>query len=297
MLKEYYKIVFLILHYYTIDDTIKCVTSIKERIDTNNYEIVIVDNGSPNGSGQELKKKYEKDENIHILINDKNLGFANGNNLGFEYAKKQLKADFIVMLNNDTILLRDNFIEVVSKEYEYSHFAVMGPKILLPEDRICYYPENLISRQKLKKNIRKSFIYMLLEYLYVGNIVRVIKKCIKMDLKDNKNYYNKEDIEEKTKNRKEDIVLHGCFLIFSPEYISCFNGLDNRTFLYKEEQLLYIRIKKNGLKSVYNPELVIFHNESSATKSTNKNLRSKNLLTHKNQIKSSLIVLDEIKTL
>ena len=62
------KIVFLILHYYTIDDTIKCVNSIKSNIDADNYEIVIVDNASPNDTGKELEELYKDNDKIHVLI-------------------------------------------------------------------------------------------------------------------------------------------------------------------------------------------------------------------------------------
>ena len=48
------KIVYVILHYYTIEDTRKCVESIIEKEKDNNYEIVVVDNNSPNGTGEEL---------------------------------------------------------------------------------------------------------------------------------------------------------------------------------------------------------------------------------------------------
>ena len=89
---------FVILHYYTIEDTVNCVQSIKE-IETygNNVKIVIVDNASPNRTGKLIQEKYIDDPQIHVILSSENLGFANGNNLGFEYAKKQLKSDFIIL--------------------------------------------------------------------------------------------------------------------------------------------------------------------------------------------------------
>ena len=62
------KFAFVILHYYTVEDTINCVKSIKELENYENVEIVIVDNASPNGSGKEIKEKYENDEKIHGLM-------------------------------------------------------------------------------------------------------------------------------------------------------------------------------------------------------------------------------------
>ena len=54
-------IVFVVLHYLTIDDTIECVNSIKEKCKKGNFRIVIVDNASPNNSKNELKEVYEND--------------------------------------------------------------------------------------------------------------------------------------------------------------------------------------------------------------------------------------------
>ena len=69
-------IAFVVLHYMVKDITVKCVETIKERIDTENYCIIIVDNASNNGTGVEITKKYENDKNVKVIINKSNLGFA-----------------------------------------------------------------------------------------------------------------------------------------------------------------------------------------------------------------------------
>ena len=96
---------------------------------------------------------------------------------------------------------------------------------------------------------------------------------------------------------KVNIVFHGAFLIFSKKYFEKFNGLDSRTFMYMEEKILAAKLKKSGLKSVYNPKIVIFHNEDSATNSIKKTKRSKNLFVYKNAIKSSKVLIKELETM
>ena len=54
------KVCFVILHFLTIEDTLKCINSICENIRYKNYHIVVVDNGSPNGTGLELKARLEE---------------------------------------------------------------------------------------------------------------------------------------------------------------------------------------------------------------------------------------------
>ena len=110
-----YKIAFVILHFKTIEDTCRCVESIYQ-VNYENKGIVIVDNGSCDGSREEIQKRYEN-STCHILISKKNRGFTKGNNIGFRYAKKILKADFIVLLNNDTYLEQPEFANILVEKY------------------------------------------------------------------------------------------------------------------------------------------------------------------------------------
>ena len=89
---------FVILHYLAFEATVECVESICHCLGQNNlFEIVIVDNGSPNKTGKLLETKYKEHSNIHVLLLDNNIGFAKGNNRGFQFAKKQLKCSFWVL--------------------------------------------------------------------------------------------------------------------------------------------------------------------------------------------------------
>ena len=282
------KIVFVILHYQAIEQTINCIKSIKEKICEEEYEIVVVDNNSTNGTGKELKDLYDKDEKVHIILNKENLGFARGNNIGFKYAKEKLNADFIAMINNDTCIVQKDFFEIIKQEYEKSKFAVLGPKIILLNNEI----NPLITKELTIKNVKKEknrvIISLIFNYLHIENILIYMKKKIKKHISN-----NKEDLKS-TDNRYENIILHGCCLIFSPIYIEKFDGLDDRTFLYHEEELLYIRLKRNSMLSVYNSNLLIFHEEDAATNAIAKSKNKKRRFIYKNLIKSDKILLDEL---
>jgi len=54
-----YKFTFVVLHYITIEDTTECVDSILTNIKYDNYNIIIIDNGSPNDTGKLLADKYD----------------------------------------------------------------------------------------------------------------------------------------------------------------------------------------------------------------------------------------------
>lgn len=283
------KLVFLILHYITIEDTKKSVSSILERYPAlENIEIVIVDNNSKNNSGEELKQLYLNNKKIHVILLDKNLGFANGNNVGFKYAKNQLNADFIIMINNDTYLIQNDFCEIIEKEFEESGFAVLGPRILMKNNQICDYSDKPESVNELKKKLRNLKIRKILNKLHLHWIYDFLFSI--------KNLVNKPKNLIDTSIRKENVPLQGAALIFSKKYIDLFDGIDDRTFLFEEEQLLYWRIKDNNLLSVYNPLLMIFHNENSATNAlTNKDSYKKRKLVIENEIKSKTILLNDLK--
>lgn len=284
------KIGFVILHYYTQKDTISCVESIQTKMKKENYEIVIIDNGSKNESGKLLKKKYEKEDKIHVLIQKENLGFAKGNNIGFKYAKEQLKCNYIVLLNNDTCILQEEFFNLIKEEYNKSGFAVLGPKIYLLKNQINPVNLNSLSIQRIKKELRSDSLNLFFSYIGLYQLYTNTKKWIKKLLKKNI-VQNLADVNTYYKN----IILHGCCLIFSPIYIEKFNGLDERTFLYHEEELLFYRLQKNKMISVYNPKIEIFHAEDSATNAITVTDRKKRIFVYKNKIKSGKILYYELK--
>ena len=284
------KFVFIILHYNTLNDTIKCINSILKYKEKYDVKIIVIDNGSANKSGIELKKIYKDNKDIIIKLLSRNLGFSAGNNIGYEIAKKELKADFIIMCNNDTYLLQNNFFKKIIDEYNDSNFAVLGPQILLKNNNINPICDEVPSIKLAKKQLLRFKIdYFLNKYYLIKflNFIRNIKR---------KMFKKKSEGKRKDVNlRYENIVLHGCFLIFSNQYISKFQGLPSKTFLYREEELLFLELKRYNLKSVYNPNIKIFHSDDSATNSIASTSRDKAMFKDKHQINSTKILIDELK--
>lgn len=280
------KIVFLILHYLTYNETTKCINIIKNNAKNCNYEIVVVDNGSSNNTGKKLLNKYKEQKNIHIIISKENLGFARGNNLGFKYIKEKLSPDFIVMLNNDVYLLNDKFCDEIINEYNVSKFAVLGPKIYLKDNNICNFPDKIQSLKYFKTKRRENILLYYFNKFNIRYLFSIYLKFKNIIIKQEKINYN---------IKKENILLNGCCLIFSKEYINKFDGIDDRTFLYYEEQLLYLRLKKNNLKSVFNPKLEVLHDEGVSTKKKTKNKKKRFEFVLKHEIDSLNILIEELK--
>lgn len=281
------KFVFLILHYQVFKETKKCIDSILEKYSSKNIQIVVVDNGSTNNSGEKLKTIYTSNEKIHFVISKENLGFANGNNLGIKYIIKNLEYDFIVMTNNDIVFTQEDFIDKILEKYSIDNFAVIGPKIINPENNPYYHKFNLRSYKTQIMFIIYLYVVYFFTFFHMGNFVKRISK-LKMKRRGKIQNYDDE---------RKNVVLHGSCLIFSKKYFEIYKDIDNRTFLYCEEELLYVRIVKSKLTSIYYPYCEVFHNHGVATNTVSKNKVKKDLFVLKNQIKSNKILLHEIKEL
>ena len=76
------QITFVILHYKVLDITRRCVDYLcKQKYE--DFRIIIIDNHSANGSGEELKRIYDHFENIDVIMLERNYGFAKGNDVGY----------------------------------------------------------------------------------------------------------------------------------------------------------------------------------------------------------------------
>jgi hypothetical protein len=102
----YPKVSIIILNWNGLKDTIECLESLK-KITYPNYEVIVVDNGSPRNEGEILKEKYS--DYIQVIRNQENLGFAAANNQGIQFAQKR-GSQFFLILNND-VVVEKNFLE------------------------------------------------------------------------------------------------------------------------------------------------------------------------------------------
>lgn len=282
------KFAFVILHYNTIEDTHACVASIRKNVREAICHIIIVDNCSPNKTGLILKEEYSTNEDVTVLLNHENLGFAKGNNVGFKYAKEILNADFIILLNSDTELLEDIFVQLVEHEYEKSHFAALGP--LIKKNSYPYIVkherETIISPGECVVFIIRLSLYYLLSFF---NLDLLFRRLFRKSPKEASGQAIKPE-------RLENVQLSGCFLIFSRDFINRFDGLNPNTFLYKEEELLFIRIRKSGLKTVYQPSIETLHKGESSTSSVLCSNIRRRRFGYKERIKSTFVILKTLYT-
>jgi len=141
------KVSIILLNYNGYEDTIDCFQSL-QKVNYNNFEIVIVDNASPDQSMGKISA-YMQDKRIeHILFEDPNTamdnmlpkpkisliqsgfngGYGHGNNIGIKYALKN-DADYVLILNNDTVVEPDFLEPLVMLCEEDENIGIASGKI------------------------------------------------------------------------------------------------------------------------------------------------------------------------
>lgn len=281
-----YKIGYVVLHYQVFKETCACVETLLKVSDANDV-IFIVDNNSPNNSGELLRQKFQNAVNIVVILNSKNMGFAQGNNVGYAQAKHKYNCDFIILLNNDTLVQQEDFRDKIVTAYEKHHFAVMGPKILCADGTVN--PCSPVV--PIHTSLRRARIGQ------ISNYIRYLLSIFNLDIWFEQilhNYQNNQN--NQTELYQENVQVAGCCWIFSKEYIDKFEGLNPNTFMYLEEIILYVMVKKAGLKIMYNPELEIVHLEDAATlESFNGKTKKARQFKYKCQMHSFKVLLEELR--
>lgn len=184
-------------------------------------------------------------------------------------------------LNNDTEIIQDDFCKTVYEEYAKSHFGVLGPKIVLNDG---YNPTNesyQVTLRSLKSELKELQLAYYMTLLYVGELIKKFRK-------------KKQQITAYDQ-RHENVVLHGCCLVFSPAFFEKISGFYPGTFMFREEEFLYTLVKQNHLTMVYNPGLLIRHYEDSATNTVYKTSRTKSLFHLKNSIDSTKMLIKYVE--
>lgn len=222
------KVYIVLLNYKGYEDTMDCINSLK-KLTYKNYQIIIVDNASPDDSYNRLKKDIG--DTYILLQSGENGGFAKGNNVGIKYALDH-GGDYILLLNNDT-LVEENLIEELLKPFkEKKNIGISTGKIYYEEKRDTLWFAG-------GKFNTKRFYGM-----HIGEGER----------DDNK--YNEP---------KEITFSTGCLMMIKKEVFTNVGFLPEEYFMYYEDVDFSLMVQKCGYKIYYNPKAVIYHKVSAST--------------------------------
>ncbi|HSB65951.1 MAG TPA: glycosyltransferase family 2 protein [Anaerolineales bacterium] len=119
----------VMLNWNDAPNSLACLESIT-KLDYSNFNVVIVDNGSTDGSEAQIQNHFP---GMHLICNGRNLGFAGGVNVGLEYAYHQ-GAKYLLLVNNDTLLDPPMLSEMVKAAEGHPQAGLLTPKIFYYHD-------------------------------------------------------------------------------------------------------------------------------------------------------------------
>jgi GT2 family glycosyltransferase len=233
----------VILHYKNVYETEKCIESyLSQDCENINVKIVIVDNGSCNGTGAQLRDEYKNISFLYVDILDQNLGFAKGNNIGMKFLREKFSPDFIVYSNSDIELLNNQFYHWIIADYEQYGFGVLGPDIYSTTKKNHQSPTpNFSYRRAIERKFFNFSLY---------------KKV--------KNRISPWEVDYKTITSK--YTLHGALLIFSVKFFEAYpDGIYDKTFLYLEEAFLRFYCDEKNILMLYDGTYRVNHIQAAST--------------------------------
>lgn len=222
----------IIVNYNTKHLTADCIDSIIAKTSEVEYEIILVDNASSDGS----QAKFSSDGRILFLEAGDNLGFGKANNLGAQHAK----GDYIFFLNSDTLLLNNAIYEMwrYCEEHKEDNIGGLGCILCDGNNQRCH------SYAKLNtwKDIVKS--YFLAPYTK-----KKAKEIMAMDA------------EDESKDAFEVGYVTGADLFVSRKVIDECGCFDPEFFMYSEESEMQWRFRKHGYHNMIIKSPKIMHLE------------------------------------
>ena len=223
----------IIVNYNTKDLLAQCLNSIYDKTQGIDFEIIVVDNDSHDGSEELIKKDFSE---VVFIQSGANIGFGRANNLGI----RQAKANYIFLLNSDTILL-NNAVRIL---YDY---MVINPKIGVCGGNL--YDEKgkpTTSYSQLMPNI-----FYEIDSVFGGIYSKIIySKSM---------FFNYSD-----EPMNIDGYISGADMMIRKSVLDEVGLFDSDFFMYYEETELTWRIKEAGYKIASVPDARIIHLEGAS---------------------------------
>ncbi len=229
----------IVLNWNGVRDTIECLESL-QRITYPDYEVIVVDNGSDGDDAEVLEERFG--DYIHLIRNDRNLGFAGGNNVGMRYAMKS-GAQYVLLLNNDTVVDADFLTHLVEQSELDDRIGIVGPKI---------YYHDFKGRSDIIWSAGGRIQWWRLQiYRHIG--------------------LNDEDLPRYRNTVSVDWVT-GAALMIKRCVIERLSFLNPRYFFRMEDVEYCIRARKEDYRVVYVPAAMVWHKVGASTRRVNPGL-------------------------
>jgi len=215
-------VVVITLNWNAKEHTIRCLKSILE-MDYPNFDVILVDNGSTDGTVEAVRKKFP---HIRVIANPQNLGYAKGFNIGLKEAYN-MGAEYFLVMNNDTVIDKKALTHLVESAQNHPDVGFVTGKV--------YFYDRPNTLQTVGREAHP--------YRIIGPHIGAREE--------DKGQYDTPTYRD---------FIDDVFWLITREAFEKTRGYDPVFFLYFEETDWCIRAKKAGFKLFYTPKAKLWHN-------------------------------------
>jgi len=229
----------VVVHYGSLQDTKECIVSLEKSKGSKNREIIIVGNLST----QQLEKEIPHHQ-VQVLPLSENKGFAGGVNTGIKKALQDL-ADYVVVLNNDTLVSTDLVENLSQYARDHPQVGLVSPKVYFAKGMEYHF-------DRYKDSERGQVLW------YAGGMIdwnNVYATHRGVDEVDNGQYDDTTETDFAT----------GCCMLIPRKVIERVGFFNEKYFLYFEDVDYSLKVKKEGFKILYYPQAHLWHKNAASS--------------------------------
>lgn len=220
----------IIVNYNTKQLLNDCLKSIVEKKWKNDFDILVVDNASIDGSVEMIKKEFPK---VFFIKSDENLGFTGGNNL----ALKKVDTDLVILLNSDTEVLKDSLDNLVDFAMQ-NDYGIVSCKLLNKD-------------KSLQPNAGElPFGMPFITWIAGLDDIPVFGRMLSSYHEQSNSFYQQ---------NREVGWISGSVMVIKKEVLAKIGFLDEGIFMYGEDVEYCLRAKRAGFKVGWTDEAQIIH--------------------------------------
>ncbi len=202
------------------------------------YEVIVVDNDSVDGSQEMIRQEFP---HVHLIANKQNVGFSKANNQGIAKANYQ----YTLILNPDTIIQEDTLSACAKFMDATPDAGALGVKMV--DGSGSYLPES-----------KRGFPTPMSSFFKMSGLSRIFSKS---------KFFNSYYLGHLSAEHTQVVeVLTGAFSFMRTDLLKKIGGFDEDYFMYGEDIELSFQVSEEGYKSYYFPETQIIHFKGESTK-------------------------------
>lgn len=225
------KLSIILVNWNTRDLTRNALSSIYKETGGFDFEVIVVDNNSGDGSATMVKKEFPQ---VVLIENKDNFGFGKANNQGLKIAQ----GEYLMFLNTDVVVLNCALNKLVNYLDEHDDVMMVGPRLL---------NKDLTFQHACRRNLPNPVN----SFFHLFGLTRIFKKSKLVN--EYKQYIDSPEITGPTQ------AFSGAAMMFRRRVYEEIGGFDEAFFMYGEDLDFCKRVFDKGWKTVYVSDAKIIH--------------------------------------